>query len=256
VIVVSVKPEDVSGVERVRGNVRIVFSPKGSSCQRNHGIDLVKDEADIIVFFDDDFVPAADYLAEVEHHFSNNPELVGLTGDLIADGIHTGGIELDEAVGRVSQHERPVTVQDRPREALYGCNMAVRFSAARDLRFDEKLPLYAWLEDIDYSTQLAKRGRLISNRAITGIHLGVKGGRTSGVRLGYSQVANVAYLKRKGTLQPGLGKRLLKQQLASNLLRSFRPEPEIDRRGRLKGNLMAIFDVMRGRFTPQRINDL
>jgi GT2 family glycosyltransferase len=256
VIVVSVRPEDVVGVDQVRGNVQVQFSAKGSAHQRNHGLAQVIDTADTIVFFDDDFIPAADYLAEVERHFAEHPDVVGVTGNLIADGINTGGIALEDAAAMVARHQRPKTPDERPRQALYGCNMAIRASAARDLRFDENLPLYAWLEDIDYSTQLARRGRLISSDAVTGVHMGVKGGRTSGIKFGYSQVANVVYLKRKGTMQPGLGGRLMRKQLLSNLLRSIRPEPHIDRRGRLIGNLMALGDVLRGRVDPGRINRL
>lgn len=256
VIVVSVKPQDVVGVDSVRGNVQVHLSAKGLPHQRNHGLKQVIDTADTIVFFDDDFIPAPDYLAETERYFAEHPDLVGLTGILIADGINSGGISLEDAVAMVMRHERPATVRERPRQALYGCNMAIRVSAARDLRFDETLPLYAWLEDVDYTTQLARRGRMISSDAITGVHMGVKGGRTSGVKLGYSQIANVIYLKRKGTMQAGLGDRLMRKQLLSNLLRSIRPEPGIDRRGRLKGNLMALSDLLRGRVDPGRINRL
>ena len=39
-----------------------------------------------------------------------------------------------------------------------GCNMAFRFSALRNVRFDERLPLYAWLEDHDFRGQVERRG--------------------------------------------------------------------------------------------------
>jgi GT2 family glycosyltransferase len=256
VIVVSVQPQDVVGVDRVRGNVEVHLSAKGLPHQRNRGLEQVVSIADTIVFFDDDFIPAANYLAEVERYFAGHPDVVGLTGTLIADGINSGGISLDEAAAMVGRHVVPDLVQERPRQALYGCNMAIRAAAARDLCFDEKLPLYAWLEDIDFSTQLGRRGRLMTSNAITGVHMGVKGGRTSGVKLGYSQVANVVYLTRKGTMQPGLGNKLMRNQLLANLVRSIRPEPDIDRRGRLKGNLMALSDLLRGRVDPGRINRL
>ena len=134
--------------------------------------------------------------------------------------------------------------------------MAIRMSAAVDLRFDEALPLYGWQEDIDYTYQLGRRGRLISTGQVTGVHMGAKGGRTSGRKLGYSQVANIVYLRRKGTMQPGLGGLLLRKNIAANLIRSFRPEPLIDRRGRLIGNAMALIDVIRGRVDPRRIEQM
>jgi hypothetical protein len=88
------------------------------------------------------------------------------------------------------------------------------------------------------------------------VHLGTKGGRTSGKRVGYSQIANIVYLRRKGTMQPGLGEQLIRQNLVSNVIRSFRPEAHIDRRGRLLGNLIAIKDLITGRIDPRRIESM
>ena len=38
-----------------------------------------------------------------------------------------------------------------------------------------------------------------------------------------------------------------------NLLRSPMPEPWVDRRGRCKGNLLALADLLRGRIHPTRV---
>jgi hypothetical protein len=134
--------------------------------------------------------------------------------------------------------------------------MSLRSSAIGENRFDERLPLYAWLEDIDFSHRLSKLGILLKSGRLYGVHLGIKRGRTSGVRFGYSQIANVVYLNKKGTMQPGLGRKLLTSQLTSNLLKSVTPEPYIDRRGRLKGNLLAVWDLITGKLDPGRISKL
>jgi hypothetical protein len=42
------------------------------------------------------------------------------------------------------------------------------------------------------------------------------------------------------------------RNLSSNFGRAARPEPFIDRRGRLRGNLLALADVFRGRLEPER----
>ena len=244
---------DVLGIETARLEPHILIAPKGSCAQRNAAIDVVGETADILVFFDDDFVPAHDYLEQVERMMSADPELVGLTGELVADGIHGAPITFEHAVGRLDVAAERPAAEGRPRRALYGCNMAVRQEAAADLRFDENLPLYGWQEDIDYSYRLSGRGKLWSDPRITGIHMGVRGGRQPGKRVGYSQVANIVYLARKGTMQPGLGRRLLWQNLTSNALRSVWPERGIDRRGRLLGNLLAIGDWATGRVDPRRI---
>jgi glycosyltransferase involved in cell wall biosynthesis len=257
VIVVGAGPDDVAGVEQARGEPEIVISRRGSCAQRNAALDLVEGQADVIVFLDDDFIAAPDFLANIECLFVDHDDVVGITGELLADGIHNGGYTMEQGLQLVRDHD-PATADDafHPRQALYGCNMAIRLSAAKGLRFDEALPLYGWLEDIDMTYQLGWRGRLISTELVTGVHLGTKGGRTSGKRAGYSQVANVVYLYRKGTMQPGLGTQLLRQNLLTNVVRSFRPEPHIDRRGRLLGNLIAIKDLMTGRIDPRRIESM
>lgn len=183
------------------------------------------------------------------------PEVVGITGELLADGIHSRGYSVEEGLSLIAKAAaRNPGIQ--PRQALYGCNMAIRLGAAEGMRFDEALPLYGWQEDIDFTYRLGRRGRLISTGRVTGVHLGTKGGRTSGKRLGYSQVANLVYLWRKGSMQPGLGERLLRQNLASNFFRSIRPTPHIDHRGRLLGNLIALRDWATGRIDPRKIETM
>lgn len=256
IVVAGASEGDVAGVADVRGRPEVIVARRGLCRQRNAALDHIGDRADVVVFFDDDFVPAAGYLAQVERLFLDMPEVAGITGELVADGIHNIGYSIEEGLARIAEGAAAIDPAIRPRQALYGCNMAIRMADARGLRFDETLPLYGWQEDIDFTWQLGRRGRLISTGRVTGVHLGTKGGRTSGKRLGYSQVANIVYLRRKGTMQPGLGLRLLRQNLLSNLVRSLRPEAHIDRRGRLLGNMLALRDLMTGRIDPRRVETM
>ena len=256
VIVVGVTADDVVGVGDGINTVEVALGARGLPRQRNRGLDLLAGRADIVTFFDDDFVPALDYLEEVERIFGDRPDVAGVTGNLIADGINGAGYSLDEAQALIAAHAARQDPSFQDRQALYGCNMSVRLSAAEGLAFDEALPLYGWLEDVDFTAQLGRRGRLVSTGRLTGVHMGTKGGRTSGYRLGYSQVSNVVYLARKGTMEVRLGRRLLAQNLVSNVVRSIWPEPHIDRRGRLRGNALALADLVRGRVDPRRIEML
>ena len=137
--------------------------------------------------------------------------------------------------------------------------MAVRVAPVRQngIWFDEKLPLYAWQEDVDFSCRLSEFGRVVQIDSACGVHLGVRSGRGSGVRLGYSQVANPLYLSRK---KQGYSLRRALTHLAKNLamngVRSLRPEPYVDRRGRLRGNLLAFRDLLTGRMEPERVLEL
>ena len=77
----------------------------------------------------------------------------------------------------------------------------------------------------------------------------------SGVKFGYSQVANPIYLMRKGTMSLLFGGTRIIKNLIANMVRIWRPEAHVDRRGRLKGNGLALLDLMRGRLHPGRVLD-
>lgn len=256
IVIVGVGDADVRDIDQARGNPTILLGPRGSCAQRNHGLDWLQGKSDIVVFFDDDFVPAPDYLEQVERVLTERPELAGLTGKLIADGIHGTGFSLEHAVSLIETDTPPVPPVTEPIEALYGCNMALRMAMVGDVRFDENLPLYGWQEDIDFSRSVARKGPLVSTSRLRGVHMGARGGRTSGLRFGYSQIANPFYLVRKQTMPRGMALGLATRNLFANLRGSVRPEPHIDRRGRLRGNMLALIDIVRGRSDPRRILEL
>lgn len=257
VLVVSVDPSDVTGVAtQAAFPVEVIFADKGLPKQRNAGLRHIAGKADIIVFFDDDFVPALTYLAELEALFEARPDVVGATGRVIADGIKSSGISFAQAVRLNAEDVPPPVTSEREMPALYGCNLSARASATQDLWFDENLPLYGWQEDVDFSYQLGQRGKLLLTNRLAGVHMGVKSGRTSGRRLGYSQIANPVYLLRKNTIPRRLAWRLMVKNVLANALRTLRPEPYIDRRGRLVGNLLAIRDLASGRLHPMLVWDL
>lgn len=235
--------------------VRSVAAPRGLPAQRNAIIAACVD-ADLMVFFDDDYYPSPDYLAETEKLFQVQ-NIVVARGYILADGIGGPGIEPEQAL-RLIANRKPLPPWDSAIKATYGgygCNMVVRMNTARrhGIAFDENLPLYGWQEDIDFSRALAAYGRVVICLRMTGVHLGSKRGRTSGLKFGYSQVANPVYLCKKGTMSPGYAGRLVLKNLLANVLKSLKPEPWVDRRGRLKGNIQALGDLARGRIDPRRI---
>ena len=257
VIVAGVTEADTAGVEDAAGfPVEVIHCARGLPRQRNAGLRQLAGGADVVVFFDDDFVPAHDYLAVLEHEFSARPELVGATAVLLADGIKSPGISFGHAAAMIDARQAPAELAERPLPALYGCNLCIRLAAAKDLWFDEALPLYGWQEDVDFSFQLGRKGTLIYTNQLAGVHLGAKGGRTSGKRLGYSQIANPVYLLRKKTIPSRLALRLMIRNLLANCARSIWPEPYVDRFGRLHGNIEALVDLARGRIHPERILQL
>lgn len=256
VLVVGAQASDVEGVELARSAPEIVLAERGLCKQRNRSLELLADRADIIVFFDDDYVASPDFIEQTAGLFSSRPDLVGATGWLIADGIRGDGYSVDEALALIGADRPDQPPAEWPSTALYGCNMIVRLSATEGLRFDENLPLYGWQEDIDFTFQLGRRGPMVKSSLLRGVHMGAKGARSPGRRLGYSQIANPVYLLRKGTMPPELARRLIWKNLVANVLRSLKPEPTVDRRGRVTGNVMAIADLTTGRMDPRRILDM
>lgn len=235
----------------------VVDAPRaGLPAQRNAILRAVT--TDIVLFFDDDFVPSDDYLEQCAKAFETHPEAVMCTGQVIADGAVTSGIEFDEALRLIAADRGPASAEVGIVYNCYGCNMALRFPVAKaaGIEFDEVLPLYGWLEDVDFSRRMAPHGAIISWPSCRGVHMAVKRGRTSGVKLGYSQVMNPFYLWRKQTMSLRRAAAQMARNIAMNTVRSLAPEPWIDRKGRLKGNLLAWFDIARGRIDPGRILQL
>jgi GT2 family glycosyltransferase len=255
VIVCHVTPDDIGAT---LPGVEYIVAQAGLPRQRNAILDAAGD-CDAVVFLDDDFLCARDYLAVTEAVFEARPDCVVTTGTVLADGANGPGLTIAE--GRevlAADLEGPDRLDTTPHFNGYGCNMALRLAPLRahGIRVDEALPLYAWYEDIDVTRALGRYGTILRLAAARGVHLGVKVGRTPGKRLGYSQVANAVYLARKGTYPwshalPSLARHTLK-----NAVLSPWPEPWADRYGRFRGNLLALADWARGRLSPGRILEL
>lgn len=238
----------------------VVLGAIGSCAQRNQILAEVAGEADLIVFFDDDFFPRDDYLRQIEAIFATHGDVAAVTGRPVEDGISGPGFGIEYARSIADRPAERIAGDEMLQETLgtYGCNMAFRMMpiVEHNIRFDENLPLYGWLEDIDFSTRLATYGRVVESGLLKGVHLGTKSARSSGVRLGYSQIANPIYLLCKGTMPWSYARSFMLRNITANLIRCLRPEPWIDRRGRLKGNFLALYDAVIGKVSPQRILQL
>src|SRR5260370_11359958 len=73
----------------------------------------------------------------------------------ISDGIIGPGLDIEEAHRALHANGEDEAADDGllwldEVDSGYGCNMAVRLAPARanNCRFDERLPLYGWLEEI------------------------------------------------------------------------------------------------------------
>ena len=249
---------DVIGVRDTYPAIDLLISAPGSACQRNVLLRSAVD-CDVVLFLDDDFLIAPSYVSIMTKVMVNDPSITVLTGTVIADGAKGPGLSLEVGLAYLNS----TTMLDEDLTSIpwfngYGCNMGVRMSVVRQhhLEFDERLPLYAWYEDIDFTRRVSLHGRTVKLHGARGVHLGTKSGRTSGRRLGYSQVANPIYLARKGSFPWSNTFRSVGRNILMNSVLSIRPESYIDRRGRLWGNGRALIDLVSGCMAPERILDL
>jgi GT2 family glycosyltransferase len=272
VYVAGASQDDVKGLNQhpfcQNGRVTIMVTQAAGSClQRNAAIKdarargwLASDDS-CGVFFDDDYRPDVRWIERAVGHFKQHPEVVGLTGHVLADGAHGSPLTSADAQAYISGARPPEKhwasgADIRHTEAVYGCNMAFRANALREILFDEALPLYGWQEDQDFTTQAARMGSVIYLPTCKGVHLGAKSGRTSGVRFGYSQIANPLYLIRKGTMPKPKAYRFILRHLAANTIKSLGNYPLVDYPGRLRGNFRALLDILARRCDPRRVVDL
>lgn len=256
-IVISVPTsEDVwSRTVAKGGDVDFVYGAKGLTKQRNAGVAALDADIDLIAFFDDDAVLDDSYLRNAVRHFVRDPDIVGLTGNVLLDGVRMKRqLGLDESVAALSA----ATVDEAsPEEAttvseLYGCNMVVRNLGQQFPSFDESLPLYGWLEDLDFSRQLKIFGYLVRAEDCWLVHQGsTSGGRTQHERFGYSQIANPYRIFRRGRITVGHALMLIGRPVIANVLGSVFGIDRHRRRNRLRGNAAAVRHAARGKMRPQ-----
>ena len=235
--------------------VTVIMGTIGLPAQRNRGLDLVQAESDVVVFYDDDFLPARDSVQKISGFFTSHPHMTGATGHVLADGIKGHGLSYQEALDILAAYEanpKPSLVNE-DFLCAYGCNMAFRCAAIGTKRFDENLPRYAWQEDMDFAGQLSTVGKVIRTNAFAGVHRGVKTGRGQGVDLGFSQIINPVYLVRKGTMTPRKALTLMSRNLIANHVKVLWPEPYVDRWGRLRGNWAGLRHLLHGKADPMAL---
>jgi GT2 family glycosyltransferase len=239
-------------------NVDVILGSPGTSIQRNRALNGLQENCDVVFFFDDDFVPSRYWIERTVRVFRADRAVAGVSGRVIRDGAGSDAVSWEEAdrlIGEAEVEECNDHLSDAP--DLYGCNMAFRMSAiGAHVRFDERLALYGWLEDKDFSRTAKKSGRLVQCDSLIGVHLGIKSGRVSGTKFGYSQIVNPWYLCQKGTLSLKEAWSNSFKAIAVNGFKTIRPESFIDRRGRFKGNVTAVCHLLAGICRPEKAAEL
>jgi hypothetical protein len=104
IVISAVDPTDIPKFDLPVDNLKEIFGSPGSSCQRNRGISYLIDKTDLILFLDDDFIVGDGYLASVEKTFQQDSTIIGLTGEVIADGANSVGFTFEDPGNLRVQH--------------------------------------------------------------------------------------------------------------------------------------------------------
>jgi glycosyltransferase involved in cell wall biosynthesis len=259
ILIGTPSPEHVLQSTLELAKVRLLVSPIGLTVQRNACLAQVSSLSELIAFVDDDMEFSPSYMAAMVALFEANPDLIASSGNLLYDGGISKLLTRERARQLCMLKEAEPRNQNRmrtsPRRFAYGCNMVFRASAIRDCSFDENLPLYAWLEDSDFSHVSTKSRRApVTSLDAYAVHLGWRGGRIAGGRLGFSQIVNPFYLWRKSRVF-SLGHIVIHfwlRCLAGNILGLMFGEPGEDRPGRLRGNVLGLLHLLSGRAEPRQ----
>ena len=261
VIVVGVSVEDLPEISPSWPFPVIVKqSPiKSSATQRNVGIKNLPDNIHTVCFLDDDMEVHDNYFLEVESSMRAK-EIAGFSSIVLVNG----NIERNKAREILDRYMIDPNLpgfgfmRDKW-PGFYGCAMTVRRSLLEIEKFDENLPLYAIGEDAEMGFRLSRHGFVGGSGRSPVVHLAAKSGRISEVGVGYAQVINILYFANKGIGYPkskAYWESLVKLPLV-NLVCLLVPKLEkrrnIDRRGRVIGNLYALRDVVIGKIDPMRL---
>jgi hypothetical protein len=249
---------DVGAALNSRLSVELILGSPGSSIQRNRALDRLQGRYDLVFFFDDDFVPSPQWIERCVRIFQTDRDVAGVCGTVIRDGAASEEVSWEEA-DRLIREADVADLDDSLVEVteLYGCNMGFRMTViGARVRFDEHLIAYGWLEDADFSRIAGRAGRLVRSASMIGVHLGIKQGRVPGASFGYAQIVNPWYLRGKGTLSAREAWLNTFKALAINGVKAIWPETFIDRRGRFRGNLIAVCHLLSGICQPQKSAEL
>jgi GT2 family glycosyltransferase len=245
-------------------SVQYIVGTLGLTAQRNRGIKAIPTSVSYVGFFDDDFELKADYLEQAVAFLEVNPSVIGISGRLLA-GSRISRQQAKELIARYQPGENPrgTFYCQGKHHILFGCNMIIRRAILNYETFDENLPLYSYGEDYDISIRLERYGLIGRFAGCVGVHLETPGGRVREELRGYSFVANNWYFLKKGvTHLPSFMAWTrfwwvcVVKSMWTDLWKLLKGDRSLDWRGRVKGQLLAVQDILIGRCHPKRIEEM
>jgi len=192
-----------------------------AAAQRNGGIELLKDDIDLVCFFDDDQALYPDAIENMLKFWKNsknsstNLKPLGAAGFLVATwkddrptslkksrlseilGLYTrkpGGVARS---GWQSIYHGAVGKKNLEVEWMGGGAIVVERKVLEQCRFDEFFEGYSYLEDLDFSYSVSRKYRLVVVADARFEHYQAPCGRGSGFSFGRAEVRNRRYIVKK-----------------------------------------------------------
>jgi len=250
-VIISIVDEMDAPPSIDNAGVRVIFGRPGLCIQRNSGMLALDSRCDLVSFLDDDLELAPDYFAQIRSFFSETPSAVGGNGNILMEGCSRQAAE--EILQKKSTIQQDGSLSAL--KSLYGCNMHFRRQAIGEEKFDERLSLYGWLEDYDFSSRVAQKGGLYWIPQAKLCHLKEPSGRMNNRKFGFAQIMNPFYLYKKGVLQLAefFGSHLIPCTISNSIKISTFSGIGWDR---LRGNIKALTMICSGRCDPEFVANI
>ena len=194
-------------------NIKLKYAQPSTSTQRNIGFSFIEDE-EFIMFLDDDNIFYNDALLQMNNFLKKNINFAGIafnqilkeeenfseklkknffTNKLSIYPSKKGGVSRSGWQSKFINFENDEIVEWLPTRAVI-----YRTELIKNLKFDENLGIYGYLEDLDFSLELKKKGKLMvcSNAKYTHDQSIDR----SGFEFGKKEVRNRYYLVQKHNL--------------------------------------------------------
>ncbi len=223
---IIVDSSDELNIERYLDSIQLPFPGRyfhtspGLTLQRNHGIK--KSTGDLLFFFDDDVDLDQNYLLEAERVFAEDTQQkIGAVGGRVANPLEEQLFSFRSWVGRVIFESialifglgrlgsgrfrysgMPTHPDGRKKsgyiECLSGCCMAFRKEVFEKIEFDENLPNYGLMEDVDISKRTLDAGyKIYYQTSAALVHNESPKNRLNRHQWAEMRVVNYAYLFHK-----------------------------------------------------------
>ena len=172
----EIKQKIKEKIKEYNSQIKIIDSEPSTCIQRNAGFNFIEDN-EYIMFLDDDNIFYPDAFYKMQYFLNNNKNFSGVAFNQIYNekiiilekfkknyisnklGIYSsniGGFSNSGWQSRFINFTNNAIVQWLPTRAVI-----YRSEKVKKIRFDEKLGIYGYLEDLDFSLELKKKGNLM-----------------------------------------------------------------------------------------------